>query len=395
MSHRLRQQQLVFCLTRHAQVVHGVVLGGDGAIVFHRLLWRSARHAFVRGVAEGIKPFRGVAQREEVNPRANVVQQLAVAQAHRITGIVPIVRQLAAGVGQVDGVGAKAAEVLPKPEGQAVIAIGKLRPAVKRQAVSPAVEQFTLRERGRILIARRTVFPGAEGIFHLSVTHQVRHAGKGERVLRFAAVVLLNGDRQIASRGGRVEIFQHKRPRRDGGLIDDVAVLANRDRGVAARDAANFRCIAAEAGGQHVVIGFQGDTAQAHGVEHLRRGVRFPGIHLRAQGVNIALQPGLHVGELIAVFGPRGEITQPPRAQVDAAVEARKQLLLPRARLAAILIVRAIDHVIQPRGRNARLPAFRADVPARQIAHRTLRYGEAQGERLLVQIKLRIRKRLR
>lgn len=70
-----------------------------------------------------------------------------------------VISQLAEGMGEVERVGAKAAEILPDPEGQAGVAIGKLRPAIKREAVSPAQEQLALREGGRDLIARRAVFP--------------------------------------------------------------------------------------------------------------------------------------------------------------------------------------------------------------------------------------------
>ncbi len=93
------------------------------------------------------------------------------------------------------------------------------------------------------------------------------------------------------------------------------------------------------------------------------------------------------MGELVTLFGPRGEITQPPCAQVGAAVQAHKQLLFPRTRLAPVVIIRAIDHIVQPRGRDAGLPALRADVSARQSAHRALRYGEVEGKRPLVKIK--------
>ena len=200
-----------------------------------------------------------------------------------------IISQLAAGMGEVEGVGAKAAEILPDTEGQAVVAIGKLRPAIKRETVSPAQEQLALREGGRDLIARRAVFPGPQSIFHLTVTHQIRHAGKGQGVLRLAAVAPLNGDREIAAGRGWIEIFQHKRPRRNRGLIDNVTVLANRHRGIAARDAAHFRRVTAQAGGQHIVIGLQGNPTQANGVKHLRGGKRFTGINLGTQGTDIPL----------------------------------------------------------------------------------------------------------
>ncbi len=42
-----------------------------------------------------------------------------------------VIRELAAGMGEVERVGAKVAEILPDPEGQAGVAIGKLRPAIK------------------------------------------------------------------------------------------------------------------------------------------------------------------------------------------------------------------------------------------------------------------------
>ncbi len=266
------------------QVIDGVVVGGHGAIIFHDLLWRSARHALIGGIAQGIKPCRRVAQRKEIHARADIVQQLAVTQAHRIASVVFIVSQLTPCVGQVDRVCAKAAEVLPDTQGQTGVPIGQLRSAVKGEAVSPAVEQLALSERRRVLIACWTVFTGSEGIFHLPVTHQIRHAGKGQCVLRLAAIAFLNGDCQIATGRGRIEIFQHKRSWRNGGLINDVAVLANRYGGIAAGDTANFRGVTAQAGRQHIVIGFQGDAAQPNGIKNLCRGVRFPCIKLGAQG---------------------------------------------------------------------------------------------------------------
>ena len=55
------------------------------------------------------------------------------------------------------------------------------------------------------------------------------------------------------------------------------------------RDAAHFRRVTAQAGGQHIVIGLQGNPTQANGVKHLRGGERFTGINTGTQGADIPL----------------------------------------------------------------------------------------------------------
>ena len=105
-----------------------------------------------------------------------------------------VISQLAAGMGEVERVGAKAAEILPDPEGRAGVAIGKLRPAIKREAVSPAQNSSPCAKEGGSDYPQGGI-SRTQSIFDLTVTHQIRHAGKGQGVLRLATVALLNGDR--------------------------------------------------------------------------------------------------------------------------------------------------------------------------------------------------------
>lgn len=70
----------------------------------------------------------------------------------------------------------------------------------------------------------------------------------------FAAVCLFNGDVQIATAAGGVEIVNLKRAGGDIVLINDVTVLADDDQGVAVRCSADHRCKAFHAVREHVVV---------------------------------------------------------------------------------------------------------------------------------------------
>lgn len=111
----------------------------------------------------------------------------------------------------------------------------------------------------------------------------------------FGAVGLFHRHFQVAAVGGGVKVVELKR---SGGyvlLVDEISVLAHRDDRIRAGDAANDRCIAALAIGQHFFVRGEIDAPILQAVEHFAARAALARGELRSQRVDVVLQESVDV----------------------------------------------------------------------------------------------------
>ena len=111
-----------------------------------------------------------------------------------------VVRQLAAGMGDIDRHRPPVTEVFPGANGHRSIARRQLRTAVERVTIGQTGNQRALGEERRVLIAvTAAVIPGHEVILPATFTLQQRHGGVRHGIALLAAVLLFYGHFQIAA----------------------------------------------------------------------------------------------------------------------------------------------------------------------------------------------------
>ena len=72
-----------------------------------------------------------------------------------------------------------------------------------------------------------------------------------------------------------MQILNIKRPRRDGGLIDNTALLTDGDLRITAGDTVHFRRVALQIWRQHTLIAGEVDPGEAHRIKNLRIQIDF------------------------------------------------------------------------------------------------------------------------
>ena len=97
-----------------------------------------------------------------------------------------------------------------------------------------------------------------------------------------AAVRLFNVDVQVAGAAGGVQIVNFKGAGSDGGFINAVTILINRDLRGGARDPSNRRRKAMQAIRQHLFVRTELQTGKTQTVENAGRGIRITDHQLAA-----------------------------------------------------------------------------------------------------------------
>lgn len=139
-----------------------------------------------------------------------------------------------------------------------------------------------------------TVFPAGQAVFETALALQYRHHGVRHHKVLLLAVGFAHANVQVAAAAGGVKVGDFKRPWRHIALIDNVAVLANDDLGVAARDPAHHRRISFHAVRQDLIFRSQLAAAELHAVEYVAGGGAVAQGQAALQRNDIALQVGIN-----------------------------------------------------------------------------------------------------
>src|SRR5690606_1097520 len=180
---------------------------------------------------------------------------------------------------------------------------------------------------------------------------------------------------QVAAIARGVQVVDLEFAGRHRGFVDDVAVLAHADTGIAGGNAPHRRRVAPLRLGVHAVVAGQFDAAHAHAFKH--GAVRKELAH--CQLAFNAAQRALHRRLYALILGPgwilmvqTAAMAQPPGPRVDSAVDAH--IALPGRALATIAIPINVGVVAQHAGGNAVVPVLRVDIAARAAHEPGLRY---------------------
>ncbi|MNJ45599.1 hypothetical protein D3C77_407010 [compost metagenome] len=141
-------------------------------------------------------------------------------------------------------------------------------------------------------------FTGGQLVAHRAWTGEVGDAGGVHLKFLDAAVLLFDAHIKLA-RDRIVKVLDTKRARRHLGVIEHPALLANHHPRVGAGHAADFRGIAPEVGGQHVVVAAQVDAGVAKAAEQVRVQVVFADDQVRAQRRHGAQRIKTAPGEIV------------------------------------------------------------------------------------------------
>ncbi|MNE18107.1 hypothetical protein D3C80_1111210 [compost metagenome] len=233
----------------------------------------------------------------------------------------------------------------------------RLHAAVQRGVPRQAVNRGALHQGAFIDAAViAAVLAAGQAVFESAFPLQHRQGGEGHHQLLFAAVGFLDGDLQVTAAAGGVHVVNHEGTGGHKGAVDFIAVLAHHHLGVGAGDTAHHRRVAAQAVGQHLVIGGQLHAAKWHPVKHLGRGGAVPQGQLAAQANQVALGIGVYrIPAVLAVAAaaPGGVVAQPPGAGIQAG--AQVGVLAVTAAVVGIVVVTAEAVVEYQRG-NALVP---------------------------------------
>ena len=124
------------------------------------------------------------------------------------------------------------------------------------ESVRQAINDTPLSE-GRFfhVFVIRAVAPGSDAVFQVLFALEDRNGGVGHHKVTFAAVRLFHGDLEIAAAAGGIQVIDFKCTRRNGILINHVAVLTHHHQRITVGRAADDRGIAFFAVRQHIVVG--------------------------------------------------------------------------------------------------------------------------------------------
>ncbi|CAI2026595.1 Uncharacterised protein [Serratia quinivorans] len=175
----------------------------------------------------------------------------------------------------------------------------------------------------------------------------------------FAAVGLFDGDLQVAAAAGGVHVVNHKGTGGDVGPVNLIAVLAHYHLGIGAGDTAYHRGIAAQAVGQHLVVGGDLHAAKGHRVKDFGRGITVAEGQLALQGNQVALGVGVDGIPFIlavAAAAPGGVVAQPPGAEVKAGAQVGVLAVAVTAVAAPCGVIGAAEAVVEQQGSNALVP---------------------------------------
>ena len=281
--------------------------------------------------------------------------------------------------GDIGGNRTQLAETKPQTRRPGLIVLRVQRAAINRDGVRQAVNCRYLAKLRLIAVAvAAAVFPGSEGILQAAFTLHNRYRREWLNKGSLAAVGFFNRYLQIAAARCRVEIADGEGPRCDVALIDGVAVLLNSDLGIRLGNTADDRGKPAQAVRQHIVIRRQLRAAKLHAVEDIGRRIAVAERELPLQALDIPLKIRVHripVAAVILVVIPGGIVAQPPRAEVQPALQVGVVVII-RAVFTVAPGVAAAEVIVQQRGRYAFIPFGRIHPAARGGAHRRLRDTE-------------------
>ncbi|BCT32770.1 hypothetical protein PproGo58_22650 [Pseudomonas protegens] len=179
--------------------------------------------------------------------------------------------------------GAEGHQVTAHAHGQRAIVPRPQASAVQRPAIAHAPGKFAageFRTIGLVLPVRRP--PGGHFVAHRAGAAEVGNARRVQLEFLNAAVLLLNAHIQLAAH--RIaQVLDAKGPRWHLGVIQNAPLLRDQHPRIGPRHATDFRRIAAQVGGQHVVTGGQTGTGVAHAAEQVGVQVVFSQAEVGAQ----------------------------------------------------------------------------------------------------------------
>ncbi|CAI1188074.1 Uncharacterised protein [Serratia quinivorans] len=197
----------------------------------------------------------------------------------------------------------------------------------------------------------------------------------------FAAVGFLDGDLQVTAAAGGVHVVNHEGTGGDVGAVNLIAVLAHYHLGIGAGDTAHHRGIAAQAVGQHLVVGGDLHAAKGHRVKDFGRGITVAEGQLALQGNQVALGVGVDGVPFIlavAAAAPGGIVAQSPGTEVEAGAQVGVLAVTVTAVAAACSVIGAAEAVVEQQGGNALVPLGGRNIAPGLAGQRGLRNAECQ-----------------
>ncbi|CAI1232351.1 Uncharacterised protein [Serratia quinivorans] len=236
----------------------------------------------------------------------------------------------------------------------------RLHAAIQRGVPRQAVNGGALQQGAFVDAAVvAAVLAAGQAVLESAFTLQHRQRGKGHQDMLFAAVGLFNGDLQVAAAAGGVHVVNHKGTGGDVGAVNLIAVLAHYHLGIGTGDTAHHRGIAAQAVGQHLVVGGHLHAAKGHRVKHFGRGIAVTEGQLALQGDQVALGVGVDGVPFIlavAAAAPGGVVAQSPGAEVQAGAQVGVLAVAVTAVAAACGVIGAAEAVVEQQGGDALVP---------------------------------------
>ncbi|CAM6684803.1 hypothetical protein KLQUCK414M2_25620 [Klebsiella quasipneumoniae subsp. similipneumoniae] len=258
-----------------------------------------------------------------------------------------------------------------------------------QQVIDPVLPGRLIEHR---LIAQPAVvhFTGGERVAGHARTQQLSNGGVRHAEHFHRAIRLFYRNLKIAAIAGWIDILQRKRPRRNGGLIDNVATLAHGDEGVALRHAANFRGIGAHAVREHIVIGGKINPTQTDGVEKFTIGKDLPtadnGVDLRDRPLEIGLVAVPVRFTLLLLPVQVTDMLQQPAVPRQAGIDAKVGAAVIRPADRRGVAVPGVGHPAKIKRGNAFVPELRADIVFQALIFIDLRHRNVQPQGGLDQV---------